>query len=270
MEWTAEAETAIKKVPVFVRKRVRVRVEKEAADAGTPIVTLAEVKTTQARFLAGMSSDVQGYQTEICFGPNGCPNRANPGDRLLERIDSLLNKADLLTFLKKSVEGDLKYHHNFRVAVSDCPNACSQPQIKDIGIIGACGPRVTDAACTRCDGCIDACKEAVVSIDDTCEHPAIDLQSCVKCGKCIDACPTGTIAQGERGYRIQLGGKLGRHPQLARELPGIYSEDQVVDIVGDCIRLYKQNSRRGQRFAEIFTDEDFQRLRERYTEDSTE
>ncbi len=31
MKWTPEAEKAVKKVPFFVRKRVRARVEKEAA-----------------------------------------------------------------------------------------------------------------------------------------------------------------------------------------------------------------------------------------------
>ena len=44
MEWTPEAETAIKKVPFFVRKRVRARVEKEAAAGNRPRVSLADVK----------------------------------------------------------------------------------------------------------------------------------------------------------------------------------------------------------------------------------
>jgi len=42
MKWTSEAESAIKKVPFFVRKRVKVRVEKEAYDAGKAMITLAE------------------------------------------------------------------------------------------------------------------------------------------------------------------------------------------------------------------------------------
>ena len=33
MEWTSEAEAALKRVPFFVRKRVRARVEQEAHDA---------------------------------------------------------------------------------------------------------------------------------------------------------------------------------------------------------------------------------------------
>jgi len=36
MEWTTEAEGAIKKVPFFVRKKVRARVEKEALDINKP------------------------------------------------------------------------------------------------------------------------------------------------------------------------------------------------------------------------------------------
>ena len=49
MKWTEEAEDAIRKVPFFVRKKVRKRVEKEAAGAGKTQVTLAGVKNTQAR-----------------------------------------------------------------------------------------------------------------------------------------------------------------------------------------------------------------------------
>jgi hypothetical protein len=48
MKWTEEAEAAVKKVPFFVRKKVRTRVEKEAAEIGKTSVTLSDVKATQA------------------------------------------------------------------------------------------------------------------------------------------------------------------------------------------------------------------------------
>lgn len=54
MEWTVDAEAALKRVPFFVRKQVRTRVEKEARDAGKAKVTLADVDATKARYLAGM------------------------------------------------------------------------------------------------------------------------------------------------------------------------------------------------------------------------
>jgi hypothetical protein len=67
-KWMPQAEEAIKKVPFFVRKRVRARVEKEAMEAGKQTVSLADVKATQARYLTRMSSEIKGYQIETCFG----------------------------------------------------------------------------------------------------------------------------------------------------------------------------------------------------------
>jgi dissimilatory sulfite reductase (desulfoviridin) alpha/beta subunit len=78
------------------------------------------------------------------------------------------------------------------------------------------------------------------------------------------ACPTGTISQGAKGYRVQLGGKLGRHPQLAKELPGIYNEDQVLQIVKDCLHFYTQNSKHGERLGQILTPADFEKIAVRY------
>jgi hypothetical protein len=49
MKWTAEAEELLKKVPFFVRRKVRARVEKEAREAGIPVVSPAEVTATQKR-----------------------------------------------------------------------------------------------------------------------------------------------------------------------------------------------------------------------------
>jgi dissimilatory sulfite reductase (desulfoviridin) alpha/beta subunit len=264
MKWTPEAEEAIKKVPFFVRKRVRARVEKEAKAAGNLLVSLADVKTTQARYLADMSSEIKGYQIETCFGPSGCPNRAMISDQLVTQIECDVQKEDLLGFLKQNVKGDLKFHHEFRITLADCPNACSQPQIKDIGIIGACAPRITDAPCTLCEACVDVCKEDAIRVDTTKERPVIDNDLCLSCGKCIPACQTGTLAEGKKGYRVQLGGKLGRHPQLARELPGIYDENTVLEIVKECLRFYKDNSKNGERFGQILRSSDFAALAARY------
>ncbi|MBW1903305.1 MAG: 4Fe-4S dicluster domain-containing protein, partial [Deltaproteobacteria bacterium] len=182
----------------------------------------------------------------------------------IKRIENIFRKEDILSLLKERVNGELKLHHEFRVTVSDCPNACSQPQIKDIGIIGACAPRVVDEECTLCNSCVDICKEEAITLDDSLSKPVIDLARCLKCGKCIEVCPTGAIAKGKTGFRVQLGGKLGRHPKLASELPGIYSENVVIEIVKACIRFYKENSRQGERFAEIFKDSDFDNFSKRF------
>jgi dissimilatory sulfite reductase (desulfoviridin) alpha/beta subunit len=263
MEWTEEAEAAIRKVPFFVRAKVRARVEAEAAAAGHHQVTLQEVEDSRRRFVSGMSREVKGYQVDGCFAAGGCPNRIGDGSRLLARIEAVLQEADLLSFLKSTVDGPLKFHHEFRVSLAECPNSCSQVQIKDIGILAASTPRITDIPCSGCGACVAACPDDAIRLDDS-PSPRIDSSLCMRCGRCIAACPTGTLAQGETGYRIQLGGKLGRHPRLARELPGIYSEDQIIEIVRTCLALYKEKSRGGRRFADVLDDATFEGLARRF------
>jgi anaerobic sulfite reductase subunit C len=257
VKWTFDAEAEIKKVPFFVRKKVRLRIENDVDAAGKNIVSLADVKAAQARFMSKMSENIKGYQIDTCFGPNGCPNPANTCEALVKKIDSILENADLLNFLKKQVKGDLKYHHEFRVTLAECPNACSQPQIKDIGIIGAVIPEVTNKICTGCGTCVDACIEKSITLAARENIPVIDHERCLKCGKCIQACPSETIAARQKGFRVQLGGKLGRHPRLAVELEGIFSENEVLRLVKTCIDYYKEHSRHGERFAEIFDPIDF-------------
>lgn len=260
MKWTPEAEAAVKKVPFFVRKKVRVRVENEAAVADKKIVSLADVEATQARFISKMSSEIKGYRIETCFGSGGCPNPANSAENLFQKIKEFLEKEDLLDFLKQRVKGDLKFHHEFKVTLAECPNACSQPQIKDIGIIGAVIPMITREECTLCQECVETCPEKCISIDSQEEIPAIDLERCLKCGQCIRVCPTGTIGTASQGFRVQLGGKLGRHPKLASELDGIFNADEVLAIVKQCIKFYKDNSKHGERFAELFKNADIKEI----------
>jgi dissimilatory sulfite reductase (desulfoviridin) alpha/beta subunit len=239
-------------------------VEEEVRLAGKTMITLSEVKSTQKRFLAGMSAEVKGYQLETCFGLSGCPNRLAFDDGLPERIKAQLQAADLLSFLKQTVQGDLKFHHEFRIALADCPNACSQPQIKDIGILAACRPRVTEKACTGCEACQTACRDQAIRVDPGIPRPEIDETRCVACGQCIAVCPSGTLGRSIKGYRVQLGGKLGRHPRLGRELPGIYPAGTVLAILQDCLDLYKTESRNGRRLGELLTDERFEELAGRY------
>ncbi len=146
MEWSQEAEKAVSRVPFFVRRRVRKRVEEEAKTRGGKIVTIEHVVDCQKKFLKNMADEVKGYQVETCFGPGGCPNRAVADEDLAEQLDTLLAEQNLRDFLLSRVKGPLKMHHEFRVSVSDCPNACSRPQIADLGLIGAVRPRVSEEA----------------------------------------------------------------------------------------------------------------------------
>ncbi len=248
MQWSKEAEEAISKVPFFVRKRVRKRVEEEAARCGAAEVCLEHVKTCQTRFLNRMEDEVRGFQVETCFGPTGCPNRAVDRD-ISREVKELLEKRNLKRFLKEKVRGPLKMHHEFRVSISDCPNACSRPQIADLGLIGACRPAVSEESCSHCGACLEICREGAIILKV--DGPEIVFSRCLSCGKCISSCPTGTLKKGAEGYRVQVGGKLGRHPRLAEELPGIHGGEGVLGMVNRCLDFYQKHCSGGERLGEI-------------------
>lgn len=253
MIWEKEADAAIKKVPFFVRKKIRKRVEEFVSDKGRDRVTLGDVQALKKQFLSkgGMEKEIKGYDVSACFGGDGCPNSVTSSAQLARDIEALMKQADILAFLKSQVNGDLKFHHELRVSISDCPNACSRPQITDIGIIGAAVPGITDEPCSACNACVEACPEQAVSLED--QGPDIDTGLCLFCGKCMRACPTTTLDTAKTGYRVLLGGRLGRHPRLGMEVPGILSHDEVLDLVQRCIAFYKANSRGGKRFSHVLT-----------------
>ncbi len=195
---------------------------------------------------------IKDSQLIACSSRGRCPNTANTATDLFNRIDELLKKADLAGFIETDVSSAIKTHQKFRISLAECPNACTQPQIKDIGIIGACMPQITDATCTHCNACVEACRENAVSLKPATAVPVITADLCLACGSCVKACASGTIKEGKQGWRVMLGGRLGRHPRLALELPGIFDQDQVMDIVKRCLACYKTAVTRGVRFADVY------------------
>ncbi|MFH2091414.1 MAG: 4Fe-4S dicluster domain-containing protein [Pseudomonadota bacterium] len=253
MKWSDDADQALQKVPFFVRKKVKSKVEAFVEQKGKHCVDLSDVNELKKKFLSkgGMEKEIIGYEVSACFGGSGCPNAAQDSAQLVAGIEKILCQADLLSFLKENVNGDLKFHHEFRVVVSDCPNACSRPQIADIGIIGAALPGVSSAPCSLCNACVEGCAEDAIVLDETREFPVIDFKQCLACGKCMRLCPTGTLEIKQTGFRVLLGGRLGRHPRLAMEVPGLQTHDQVLSIVNRSLKYYKQSSKQGQRFSQI-------------------
>ena len=109
-----------------------------------------------------------GWRIETCKGPRqGCANRAAPDDALAADLDAVFRGRDFGTGLRALVGGRLKHRHEFTVVIADCPNACSRPQIADLGLIGAAEPQQTSDVCHQCQGCVHACREGAVT------HPGL-------------------------------------------------------------------------------------------------
>lgn len=260
MKWNDDAGAALEKMPFSVRRKVRSRAEASAIRAGKEIVDLTDIEPDSARYVDVQTYESPGFRFEVCSGTGICPNRGHRhcnGDSrgLATRIVEILEQANLKEFLEQHVKGPIRSHHAFGVSLSDCPNACSRPQIKDIGITGAASPALTDIACIMCGACENACRECAISLDPCKETPVIDQERCISCGSCIAVCPTGKIGVDTSGYRVMIGGKLGRHARLADRIPGIFDDETVLFIIRWCVAMYKEKSIRGKRFAEIVAEE---------------
>ena len=250
LTWDSEAEETLRRVPFFVRQRVRKKVEEEVAATGRNRVTRADLEESKRRQLKRLSEGLKGYSLEACFGSSGCNNAVVASADLVSGLENLVEKADLLTFLRSHLGDRLKLHHQLRVTVADCPNCCSQPQIKDIGIIGQAQVSWGAEACTGCGECEVTCEESAILLEDG-FLVSIDQELCVQCGGCAHVCPSDAISSAATTYRVMVGGKLGRHPQLARELADGLDEEQVLDLVGGIVDFFKSSAISGERLGTV-------------------
>lgn len=194
--------------------------------------------------------EIKGWRVETCKGPKlGCANRAAPDDALAADIDAVFRARDFGVGLRALVGGRLRHRHEFTVAVADCPNACSRPQIADLGLIGAAEPRQTGEVCHQCMGCVHACREGAIAHPG--HLPLLDPAKCVRCGACCRICLSGTLQVGRRGWRVLVGGKLGRHPRLGTELPGLFAREGVLAAADCCLEFHLRNAAGGERFGDL-------------------
>ena len=250
MTWDSEAEKMLQRVPFFVRKRVRTKVEEEVAAAGRNLVTRKDLEDSKKKHLKSLSEGIKGFSLEACFGSSGCHNAAVSSADVVSNLDSLLERADLLTFLRSRLGERLKLHHQLRITIADCPNSCSQPQIKDIGIIGQAQIECNPNECTGCGECEAVCEESAIVLKDG-FLVGVDEKLCVQCGACAHVCPTESLSTTGGTFRVLVGGKLGRHPQLARELTRDLDGLQVLDLVGVIVDFFKANAKSGERLGAV-------------------
>ncbi|MFW6415472.1 MAG: 4Fe-4S binding protein, partial [Thermodesulfobacteriota bacterium] len=165
----------------------------------------------------------KSYRIKLCWGLESgeCRNLVFPETNLYQDLESVLENSGWPECLQHNLTGEIKLLDQFSLSVSGCPNGCSRPQITDFGLLQALYPRVDVDGCYGCGECVRACREGAIDLQKG--VAAINAELCLSCGKCVEACPENALSPGALGYRVQVGGKLGRHPRLADELPGIRS-----------------------------------------------
>lgn len=265
MKWEESASLLLEKVPPFVQKTVREKVETLARQRGKTLVTEAEVLAARGEFMEKQQQqrpaakqhahneklsiirkytkyfDKDGnpvfYQVKTCRGAEvNCPFLITDSNLLANKLKDRLEELKFTDNLIGKVDGQILPHHTLKLAVAGCPNSCSMPQIKDFGV-HAVEPVFVDqdCACISCMKCVEACREDAITIEDG--QVTIDKEKCVHCGLCARVCPTGSIKAEEKGYRVMIGGKVGRHPRFALDLLPQASESDAVRALDVCVDM---------------------------------
>ena len=269
MEWNKSASLLLEKVPPFVQKTVREKVETLARERGKTLVTEAEVMAARDSFMnkpppvtaaphAFVKKSVDNkklsilkkypkyfdndgnpvlYQTKTCRGAEvNCPFLIADSNVLADKIRNRLEELKFTEKLMNKIEGQILPHHSLKIAVSGCPNSCSMPQIKDFGV-HAIEPVFVDPAseCIECMKCVETCREDAITIQNG--VVSIDMEKCAHCGLCSKVCPSGSIKAGKKKYRVMIGGKVGRHPKFAIEILPQADESTTLKALDVCVEM---------------------------------
>jgi anaerobic sulfite reductase subunit C len=186
---------------------------------------------------------------KFCRGTAGnCPHSLVNGVPAVEAVERVVRAA---IAARAACDPDSRggtHHPGLRVAMAGCPNACTEPQTKDVGIIAIQVPTGVGPDCNGCGRCETVCREEAIRITDG--KAQITPAQCVGCGQCIRECPVGAINSQPVRFRILVGGRMGRHPRWAEQLC-IADDADVVKVVQDFLEEVCRHAGPGERAANV-------------------
>jgi anaerobic sulfite reductase subunit C len=133
-----------------------------------------------------------------------------------------------------------------RMAIAGCPNNCGKATESDIGVMGGVEPKWQKSECFNCGACVYACPAGAISVvDDT---YVVDREKCTNCGTCVLSCPNAAWTVSRRGFKLWIGGTMGKQARPASKVPGMASsKDEVVALVDKVVTYYAKKARKRER-----------------------
>ena len=262
LPWNQEAEQALKSVPFAVRPMVRGKVEQSVRERGGAKVSLADFREAEQRFKAMDSlkgkmpaanePGVPMLSFNACRNAlAGCRNPLIDTEDWIRAIRDWAEAAGISEMLRLKVKADvIKFHNKVKVSVSGCPNGCSRPQISDLAVVGYARPEFNLDDCVGCGECAESCPDKAIRMQG--DRPVHDRRACQGCLSCSRACPAGCISVEEKGGRLLAGGKLGRHPHLARVVGEFSKPRDAMPVIDKIVRDYLNHGLENERFADFW------------------
>ena len=144
---------------------------------------------------------------------------------------------------------DVKLPHKFKIGIGGCPNNCIKPALNDFGIMGQRVPAYDPQDCHACKKCgvVEKCPIHAAGLDEN-GVMHIDREACNNCGKCVDNCHLHSVHEARTGYKIMVGGIWGKRQRLANVIDGIYTKEELIELLERCLLLYREQGRTGERF----------------------
>jgi len=174
-------------------------------------------------------------------------------------IDCLLLAKDI----DKQYFGIGGYPHKFKIGITGCPNACIKPQENDLGVMGRLKKKFIKEDCNYCGLCAQICPVEAIQVDKDNEELVFHEDKCIGCGDCVYSCPTSAWQKRQEGYRIFVGGKMGKFPKLGIEVfDFIETRDKVLEIIKKTLEFYKKFGKKNERFRDTLDREGVDKYKE--------
>ena len=167
-------------------------------------------------------------ELQVCRGIEGpCSFTLVDGPQLRRKIKQSV-KFLSVSEANQISKADCSPHKRLRFALAACPNACTQPQIKDIGIIARLFPSEVNIDCKGCRECVSVCRKQAITMRNG--KAEILAEKCLGCGMCVNQCPYKMIKSQELVFQVLIGGRMGRHPKWAQDLCHV-ENDKLCDVI---------------------------------------